>query len=531
MANVKFGRGSKAMNAVDQNMVYFNTTTQEIYMGGKSFGFSAAAKADLDAVLAGLRTDLNGAINGVAYNKADGKFTFSFVDADQAVKEVTIDVATASSTNPGLMSQEHVNLLTEAVADLAALMGEGGSIAADIEAAVAAEAALREAEDGKLSKAITDEVARAEAAEKVNADAIAAEKTRAEKKEGEIEAAMGEETARVDKKIADDIKAESDLRVAAEQEIAASVVTEKERALAAEKTLSDNLAAAEERINQKITGDIAAESAKRVEAEGALQDAIDAEAATARAAEKKLGEDLTAAIAQEVSDRDAAILVETNRAKGVEEGLRTDLDNHVADTVSHITADERTAWNAAKTSIDAFLADADMSENAVDTLKELQSYMTGDGEAATQLVNRVAANEAAIEKLNGEATVEGSVKKAVADEAKRVDDAMAAEQAVRVAAEAQVLTDAKKYTDDKVAAEVSRVDEKIAADILVETNRAKAAEEANAAAIALLNNTGETEGSVAHSVAVGVAEAKSHAETKIEEALTWYEDEAEGEEA
>lgn len=72
----------------------------------------------------------------------------------------------------------------------------------------------------------------------------------------------------------------------------------------------------------------------------------------------------------------------------------SDLTAHTGDTVAHITADERTAWNAAKSSIDAFLKDADMSEKAVDTLAELQTYMNGDGEAAAELVGRVAALEA-----------------------------------------------------------------------------------------------------------------------------------------
>lgn len=69
------------------------------------------------------------------------------------------------------------------------------------------------------------------------------------------------------------------------------------------------------------------------------------------------------------------------------------LTTHVADAVVHITTNERAEWNAAKTAIDAFLKDADMTESAVDTLKELQTYMTTDGDAATALVNRVKALE------------------------------------------------------------------------------------------------------------------------------------------
>lgn len=102
----------------------------------------------------------------------------------------------------------------------------------------------------------------------------------------------------------------------------------------------------------------------------------------------------------------------------------SDLSGHIADNVKHITADERTAWNAAKSAIDTFLKDADMTTDAVDTLKELQKYMTDDASAANALVNRVGANETAIAKLNGNASTAGSVAKAVADaKAELVGDA------------------------------------------------------------------------------------------------------------
>ena len=95
------------------------------------------------------------------------------------------------------------------------------------------------------------------------------------------------------------------------------------------------------------------------------------------------------------------------------------LDAHKEDAVMHVTAQERLDWNAAKSAIDTFLADADMTESAVDTLKELQTYMTTDGEAAAELVNRVST----LESINHDAYI---------------------------AADAQVLTDAKAYVNDKV---------------------------------------------------------------------------------
>ena len=81
-------------------------------------------------------------------------------------------------------------------------------------------------------------------------------------------------------------------------------------------------------------------------------------------------------------------------AVGSAAAVADDLADHVADAVAHVTADERASWNSAKTAIDAFLKDADMTADAVDTLKELQTYMTTDGSAAAELVGRVAVLEA-----------------------------------------------------------------------------------------------------------------------------------------
>ena len=147
--------------------------------------------------------------------------------------------------------------------------------------------------------------------------------------------------------------------------------------------------------------------------------------------------------------------------------VATDLDTHVKDTVAHITADERTAWNKAKTDIDTFLKDADMTQNAVDTLAELQKYMTEDGQAAAELVNRVGALETSVgaaasegedgseipatglykviadnEKTTAAALtdLDGKITKLDGDLKKYADDAADA-------AGAQALTDAKSYTD------------------------------------------------------------------------------------
>ena len=81
--------------------------------------------------------------------------------------------------------------------------------------------------------------------------------------------------------------------------------------------------------------------------------------------------------------------------------LNTDLVTHKANTDVHLTSIERDLWTNAANWVNNFLKDAAEDEgegntlvNVVDTLKEIQSYITSDGQAATALVNRVADLEA-----------------------------------------------------------------------------------------------------------------------------------------
>ena len=112
-----------------------------------------------------------------------------------------------------------------------------------------------------------------------------------------------------------------------------------------------------------------------------------------------------------------------------------------------------TAIASVKSRVDTFLADADLTANAVDTLKELQDYITNHGTEAAGWTAKISANEAAIKAEETRATsVEGTLNTAISDEATR---AKAAE----------------KLNADAIAAE---------------TTRAKAAEKTNADAIAEL---------------------------------------------
>lgn len=140
------------------------------------------------------------------------------------------------------------------------------------------------------------------------------------------------------------------------------------------------------------------------------------------------------------------------------------IEGSVAKTVKDAIAAEQTraegkeqanatAIAGVKDKVDAFLAAADVGDAAVDTLKEIQTYITTHGAAADQMVKDIAAN-----------------KKAVEDEATR---AKAAEG-----------TNATAISDEATRAKAA---EKVNADaIATETTRAETAEKANADAIAEL---------------------------------------------
>ena len=136
------------------------------------------------------------------------------------------------------------------------------------------------------------------------------------------------------------------------------------------------------------------------EAAGAAAQAlVDAKADAAEKYQVKGNYETAGAAAQALTDAKADA-AEKYQPKGNYEVAGTaavvdgKIENHKNNTTIHITSQERNNWSAAKSAIDTFLADADMTENAVDTLRELQSYMTADGEAAAELVNKISALEA-----------------------------------------------------------------------------------------------------------------------------------------
>lgn len=143
------------------------------------------------------------------------------------------------------------------------------------------------------------------------------------------------------------------------------------------------------------------------------------------------------------------------------------VEGSVAKTVKDAVAAEQTraegkeqanatAIAGVKSRVDAFLAAAEVGDAAVDTLKEIQTYITTHGSAADQMVKDIAAN-----------------KKAVEDEATRAKTAEGT-NATAISNEATRAKAAEKANADAIAAETTRAEtaEKANADAIAELKKA-----------------------------------------------------------
>lgn len=156
-----------------------------------------------------------------------------------------------------------------------------------------------------------------------------------------------------------------------------------------------------------------------------LQSNIDKEAATARAAETKLGND---------------IATEKNRAESAEQTISTNLQNEI-DRSTQVDTQHTNAIN--KEIQDRTQADTTINNNV------------------SSLSNRVKVNEDKLTIINGNESTTGSI--------------------------ANAIKQAKSYTDTTVTAEQTRAEkaeQKLTSDLASEVTRAKGAESANATAIA-----------------------------------------------
>lgn len=261
-----------------------------------------------------------------------------------------------------------------------------------------------------------------------------------------------------------------------------------------------------------------------------LQSNIDKEAATARAAETKLGND----IATEKNRAQSAeqtigtnILVETNRAKAKEEELDNKITDHTAATNAALALKADKSDTYTKAQVDAKLSGAYKVKGS-STFEALpkDNNVVGDVYNITNAFNlggkhydagtNVVWTEDGWDALSGSfdtTAIEGSIQEVADDLAQEILDRTQADTTInnnvssltnRVKVNEDKLTiingneattgsianaikQAKSYTDTTVTAEQTRAEkaeQKLTSDLASEVTRAKGAESANATAIA-----------------------------------------------
>ena len=137
-----------------------------------------------------------------------------------------------------------------------------------------------------------------------------------------------------------------------------------------------------------------------------------------------------------------------------------------------------------KARMDAFMLDADVQGQAVDTLKEIQAYITSDGSAAAEMTASIAAAQSAADKAQGEVDALESVVagvKSTADAAAtqvalqaEIDRAKDAEEAnaasIKAIADDYLKNADKTALEDQITAAVEGVNQTIEDNELVVSN-------------------------------------------------------------
>lgn len=350
-----------------------------------------------------------------------------------------------------------------------------------------------------------------EAAEKVNADIaenatdIANEFNRASQKEIELEQLIQGEVSRAK---------------GAEEVIDTRIVMEKERAQTNEANINDRVVSVTDRFDAfktLSTENLNTEVARAKSVESSLNDRIsgvvsDLSAEISRAAQKDI-------------EHTNLVETEANRAKAVENKIATDLateitrakdaEKHILDEVHTVqgdvaklaTANDVYTKSEVDTKISGVKNDVSTVQNWInnhsdntDELKAKVSSLVSDtADLTTNLANEINARELADASINAKVTV--------------VDGKVDAENE-RAKASEKILSDTlnehKTYTNSKYV-EIADSVADVAANLTLETARAKAAEKVNADAIAVITADASTHGSIKKSL----ADAKDYTDIEI----------------
>lgn len=303
----------------------------------------------------------------------------------------------------------------------------------DLAGRIAAETARAEAVEGNLAEGISAETTRAEAAEKQNADNIKAETARAQGRESEIATSLANEAARAkeaEQALASGLAEEAGRAKDAEKAITASLVGEVARAKEAEKENREAIAAEARRAQAKETelqGSIQSEKARAEAAEASIRGTIDTnkpvwdDKYTRNEVDNKFSALETAIDWKEsvatfadivtaypnpedgwtvnVKDTDYTyrwngtewVTISANAIPKATQGVdgllakedKANYDDayaHISDTVKHVTAAERTKWNAVTDKVDKVsgkqLSTNDYTTAEKDNLSRLKKSFT-----------------------------------------------------------------------------------------------------------------------------------------------------------
>ena len=290
-----------------------------------------------------------------------------------------------------------------------------------------------------------------------------------------------------------------------------------------------------------VYGAIAAEKARAMAAEGA----VDAKAEANKAAIATLNgaDTVEGSVAKKIKDAIANVNTVAaglgGRVDTLETKVGSDKDTAAADgslyarvaknaadidaiEADYLKAADKTALENAikveKGRLDAFMADADVSDKAIDTLKEIQAYITSDGKAADEMTKNIAANKAAIDAINNETT--GILAQAKADAAAK-DEALHTTITGEIATAKQgAIEAAASAADTKVGAAKTELQGKIdkKADqtaLEAEVERAQGAEAANKAVLDKLDGGVNVDGSVKKQIETARAALQANIDTKV----------------
>lgn len=226
---------------------------------------------------------------------------------------------------------------------------------------------------------------------------------------GEIDTAKAALQAEIDKKAA---KADMTTALAGKAD-AADLTTEQDRAKNAEKALAGRLDTIEgeetvEGSIKKALKDAKDDAAGKYATKGALS-TVSEKVTTAEgnidALKTAVGTDEKGnlkSVASQISDVNSAAEELAGRVTANETAIgniqkdylkaadKTELSGKITEAKEAATAAQGTA-NDAKTKIDTFMKAADVKEGAIDTLKEIQDYITSDGAAAKKMTSDIAA--------------------------------------------------------------------------------------------------------------------------------------------